>query len=87
MFNTLLMSVHKTNTLLKINTFSVILLTISNYVFIYNWGYNGLAMSNLIVVFITFLISFVYVSRKFYKLPFSIFDGKDSRNLVAYAVG
>ena len=64
-FDTLLMSIHRTNTLLKINAFSVVLLTISNYVFIYNWGYNGLAISNLIVVFITFIIYFVYISNKF----------------------
>lgn len=72
-FNTLLMSIDRTSTLLKINAFSVVLLTISNYVFIYNWGYNGLAMSNLIVVFITFIVFFVYISSKFYELSFSIF--------------
>ena len=72
-FNTLLMSIHKSSILLKINIFSVVLLTISNYVFISNWSYNGLAISNLIVVFITFMIFFVYISTKFYKLRFNIF--------------
>jgi O-antigen/teichoic acid export membrane protein len=72
-FITLLMSIHRTSTLLKINVFSVILLTASNYIFISNWGYNGLAMSNLMVVFITFIVYFVHISNKFYKLSFSIF--------------
>lgn len=72
-FIALLMSIHRTSTLLKINAFSVILLTISNYVFISNWSYNGLAVSNLIVVFITFIVYFAYTSIKFYKISFSIF--------------
>jgi len=72
-FNTLLMSIHKVGVLLKINAFAVVLLTISNHVFISKWSYNGLAMSNLIVIFIIFIIFFTYISGKFYKLSFSIF--------------
>jgi len=72
-FNTLLMSIHKVGILLKINAFAVVLLTISNYIFISKWSYNGLALSNLIVIFITFIVFFSYVSGKFYKLPFGIF--------------
>ena len=72
-FNTLLMAIHRTGTSLKINAFSVVLLTISNYIFISNWGYKGLAMSNLIVMFITFIVSFIYISNKFCKISFSIF--------------
>ena len=67
------MSIHRTSTLLKINAFSVILLTISNYIFISKGGYNGLAISNLIVIFITFIVFFIYISSKFYKVSFSIF--------------
>jgi len=71
--NTLLMSTHKVGVLLKINVFAVVLLTISNYMFISKWGYNGLALSNLIVIFITFIVFFVYISNKFCKLSFNIF--------------
>ena len=73
LFNTLLMSIHKIGILLKINTFAVVLLTMSNYIFISKWSYNGLAMSNLIVIFVTFIVFFMYISSKFYKLSFSIF--------------
>lgn len=72
-FIKLLMSIHRTGTLLKINAVSVVLLTISNYIFISNWSYTGLAVSNLIVVFITFIVLFVYISSKFYKISFDIF--------------
>ena len=72
-FNTLLMSIHKVDVLLKINAFAVVLLTISNYVFISKWSYNGLALSNLVVIFIIFIVFFTYISGKFYKLSFSIF--------------
>jgi len=72
-FIILLMSIHKLSVLLKINAFTVVLLTISNYLFISKWNYNGLALSNLIVIFITFIIFLSYISKKFYKLPFNIF--------------
>jgi len=72
-FNTLLMSIHKVSVLLKINAFAIVLLTISNYLFISKWSYNGLAISNLIVIFITFIVFFIYISNKFCKLSFSIF--------------
>jgi len=73
LFHTLLMSIHKVGVLLKTNIFAVVLLTISNYVFISKWSYNGLALSNLVVIFIIFIIFFAYISGKFYKLSFSIF--------------
>lgn len=72
-FYIFLITTHRTSTLLKIMAFSVILLTVSNYIFISNWGYNGLAVSNLIVIFITFIVYFAYTSIKLYKLSFSIF--------------
>ncbi|MFH1642418.1 MAG: flippase [Nanoarchaeota archaeon] len=72
-FNVLLISMHRLSTLLKINICSVIFLTASNYFFIYRWGYNGLAVSNLLVIFLTFIVYLAYISKKIYKLPINIF--------------